>query len=203
MLKNERISESELLSGLIDGARQAFDEIFTRYYTSLCAYANLYVRQTEVAENIVQDLMLWLWENRAELQIHGALSHYLFTSVKNRCLTRLSREALYNSRLHTLRADISESFGVPDYYQLEELRENIRRAVEELPELYREAFEMNRFENRTYKEIAEELGISAKTVDYRIQQSLKILRVKLKDYLPLILFLNTAGLLDAGNWLAL
>ncbi len=102
-----------------------------------------------------------------------------------------------------MRADISESFGVPDYYQLEELRENIRRAVEELPELYREAFEMNRFENRTYKEIAEELGISAKTVDYRIQQSLKILRVKLKDYLPLILFLNTAGLLDAGNWLAL
>ncbi len=61
MLKNERISESELLSGLIDGARQAFDEIFTRYYTSLCAYANLYVRRTEVAENIVQDLMLWLW----------------------------------------------------------------------------------------------------------------------------------------------
>lgn len=102
-----------------------------------------------------------------------------------------------------MRADISESFGVPDYYQLEELRENIRRAVEELPELYREAFEMNRFENRTYKEIAEELGISAKTVDYRIQQSLKILRVKLKDYLPLILFLHAAGLLDAGNWLAL
>lgn len=63
-----------------------------------------------------------------------------------------------------MRADISESFGVPDYYQLEELRENIRRAVEELPEPYREAFEMNRFENRTYKEIAEELGISAKTV---------------------------------------
>ena len=102
-----------------------------------------------------------------------------------------------------MRADISESFGVPDYYQLEELRENIRRAVEELPELYREAFEMNRFENRTYKEIAEELGISAKTVDYRIQQSLKILRVKLNDYLPLILFLNAAGLLDAGNWRAL
>lgn len=56
MLKKERISESELLTRLLEGERQAFDEIFTRYYTSLCAFANLYVKQTEVAENIVQDL---------------------------------------------------------------------------------------------------------------------------------------------------
>lgn len=203
MLKKERISESELLTRLLEGERQAFDEIFTRYYTSLCAYANLYVRQTEVAENIVQDLMLWLWENRLELQIRGALSHYLFTSTKNRCLTYLSREALRSNRLSDLRVDVADTFGVPDFYQLEELRQNIRRAVEELPEPYREAFEMNRFENRTYKEIAEELGISAKTVDYRIQQSLKILRVKLKDYLPLILFLQAAGMLGADRWFGL
>lgn len=199
MLKKERISESELLTRLLEGERQAFDEIFTRYYTSLCALANLYVKQTEVAENIVQDLMLWLWENRSELQIRGSLSHYLFTSAKNRCLTYLSREALRSNRLSDLRVDVAEPFGVPDIYQLEELRQNIRRAVEELPEPYREAFEMNRFENRTYKEIAEELGISAKTVDYRIQQSLKILRVKLKDYLPLILFLQAAGMLGADH----
>ena len=192
MLKKERISESELLTRLLEGERQAFDEIFTRYYTSLCAFANLYVKQTEVAENIVQDLMLWLWENRSELQIRGALSHYLFTSAKNRCLTYLSREALRSNRLSDLRVDVAEPFGVPDIYQLEEL-----------PEPYREAVEMNRFENRTYKEIAEELGISAKTVDFRIQQSLKILRVKLKDYLPLILFLQAAGMLGADHWFGL
>lgn len=133
----------------------------------------------------------------------GGLSHYLFTSAKNRCLTYLSREALRSNRLSDLRVDVAEPFGVPDIYQLEELRQNIRRAVEELPEPYREAFEMNRFENRTYKKIAEELGISAKTVDYRIQQSLKILRVKLKDYLPLILFLQAAGMLGADHWFGL
>ncbi|WP_346297973.1 sigma-70 family RNA polymerase sigma factor [Alistipes sp.] len=115
----------------------------------------------------------------------------------------MSREALRSNRLSDLRVDVAEPFGVPDIYQLEELRQNIRRAVEELPEPYREAFEMNRFENRTYKEIAEELGISAKTVDYRIQQSLKILRVKLKDYLPLILFLQAAGMLGADHWFGL
>lgn len=200
MLKKERISESDLLARLMEGERQAFDEIFTRFYTSLCAYANLYVKRTEVAENIVQDLMLWLWENHAELQIRGELSHYLFASAKNRCLTYLSREALRTNRLSAMRIDLSESFGIPDFYQLEELRENIRRAVGELPEPYREAFELSRFENRTYKEIADELGISSKTVDYRIQQSLKILRVKLKDYLPLILFLHASGLFGAGRW---
>lgn len=104
MLKKERISESELLTRLLEGERQAFDEIFTRYYTSLCAFANLYVKQTEVAENLVQDLMLWLWENRSELQTRGALSHYLFTSAKNRCLTYLSREALRSNRLSDLRS---------------------------------------------------------------------------------------------------
>ena len=63
-------------------------------------------------------------------------------------------------------------------------------ALEALPSNYREAFEMNRFQKLTYKEIASQLNVSSKTVDYRIQQALKQLRIDLKDYLPLILFLS-------------
>lgn len=72
MLKKERISESELLTRLLEGERQAFDEIFTRYYTSLCAFANLYVKQTEVAENIVQDLMLWFGRTVSSFRFGGS-----------------------------------------------------------------------------------------------------------------------------------
>ena len=61
----------------------------------------------------------------------------------------------------------------------------------DLPENYRQAFEMNRFQDMTYKEIASHLNISSKTVDYRIQQALKILRIKLKDYMPLLIGLLT------------
>ena len=74
-----------------------------------------------------------------------------------------------------------------DIYQINELSKHIQRAINELPPTYREAFIMHRFQNLSYKEAAELLNVSPKTVDYRIQQALKILRVKLKDYLPLIL----------------
>lgn len=76
-----------------------------------------------------------------------------------------------------------------DFYQLEELRRKIKEAVDALPPAYREAFVMHRFDNKSYKEIAEILQVSPKTVDYRIQQALKQLRVSLKDYLPLFLLL--------------
>ena len=73
------------------------------------------------------------------------------------------------------------------YYQIEELAKRIEDAVAALPESYREAFVMHRFRDMSYKEIAETLGVSPKTIDYRIQQALKQLRVDLKDYLPLLL----------------
>ena len=75
---------------------------------------------------------------------------------------------------------------------MEELTQKIEKAIRDLPESYRVAFEMHRFQNKTYQEIAQELNVSSKTVDYRIQQALKQLREELKDYLPLLLFLLTA-----------
>jgi RNA polymerase sigma-70 factor (ECF subfamily) len=81
-------------------------------------------------------------------------------------------------------------FDDPDFYVFEELSQKIQSALEALPSNYREAFEMNRFQKLTYKEIASQLNVSSKTVDYRIQQALKQLRIDLKDYLPLILFLS-------------
>lgn len=74
-----------------------------------------------------------------------------------------------------------------DFYQLKELTKRIEEAVAALPESYRQAFVMHRFRDMSYKEIAETLGVSPKTVDYRIQQALKQLRIDLKDYLPLLL----------------
>ena len=88
--------------------------------------------------------------------------------------------------------DIQELFEDPDFYIIDELTQKIEKAILNLPESYRIAFEMHRFQNKTYQEIAEELNISSKTVDYRIQQALKQLRKELKDYLPLLLFFFVA-----------
>ena len=75
----------------------------------------------------------------------------------------------------------------PDFYIVEELSRKIEEALQRLPDSYREAFELNRFQHMTYGEIATCLEVSSKTVDYRIQQALKLLRVELKDYLPILL----------------
>ena len=72
---------------------------------------------------------------------------------------------------------------------MNELSERLHEAIRQLPDSYREAFLMHRFKDMTYKEIADELGVSVQTVNYRISQALKILCVELKDYLPLLLFL--------------
>ena len=73
------------------------------------------------------------------------------------------------------------------FYIVEELSRKIEEALQRLPDSYREAFELNRFQHMTYGEIATCLEVSSKTVDYRIQQALKLLRVELKDYLPILL----------------
>lgn len=185
MVENRQLADIHLLEQIRQGDMRAYEEIFTRYYTTLCAYTRLYVRG-EVSENIVQDLMLWLWENRTTLHITESLSRYLFRATLNRCLKYLNHEMVERRVLGQLSEKLHEQFEAPDFYVIEELQERIRKAVEQLPPSYREAFELNRFQHKTYEEIAGLLDISPKTVDYRIQQSLKLLRIRLKEYLPLI-----------------
>ena len=185
MVENRQLADIHLLEQIRQGNMRAYEEIFTRYYTTLCAYTRLYVRG-EVSENIVQDLMLWLWENRTTLHITESLSRYLFRATRNRCLKYLNHEMVERRVLGQLSEKLHEQFEAPDFYVIEELQERIRKAVEQLPPSYREAFELNRFQHKTYEEIAGLLDISPKTVDYRIQQSLKLLRIRLKEYLPLI-----------------
>ena len=189
MPERKKISDTCLLNRLVDGEMKAYEEIFVRYYPTLCAYARMYVKREETAENIVQDLMLWLWENRTVLCISTSLPKYLFGAVRNNCLTYLGHESIERRVLGNIRNKMCEQFEVPDFDVVEELRENIRAAVAELPASYREAFEMSRFQRKPSEELAAEQEVSPKTVDSRIQQCLKILRVKLKDYLPLLTML--------------
>nr|DAG55449.1 MAG TPA: RNA polymerase sigma-70 factor [Caudoviricetes sp.] len=179
-------ADKYLLGRLAEGDKQAYEEIFTRYYATLCAYTRLYIRDLDVGENIVQDLMLWIWENRATLCIINSLSAYLFNATRNRCLKHLNHEMVERRALGQLYEKLQDHFESPDFYIVEELQDKILAAVESLPSSYREVFELHRFQHKSYEEIASQLKVSVKTVDYRIVQSLKILRVRLKDFLPLV-----------------
>lgn len=178
--------DREILKRLKAGDPQAFDIIYMQYYRGLFAFASQYVDRSD-SEEIIQDVMLWLWENHFVLIPELSLKSLLFAAVKNRCLNKIAHLQMRQRVHERLYEKYKEKFEDPDFYIEEEIIDLISKAIKELPTEYCEAFEMNRFDNLTYNEIAEKVGVSFKTVAYRISQSLKILRLKLKDYTLLIL----------------
>jgi RNA polymerase sigma-70 factor (family 1) len=182
------ITDEVLFEKIQAGDVKAFDILFMRYYPLLCAYAKQFV-DFDDGQEIVQDVMVWFWENSSMQVIESSPKNYLFRAVKNRCLTLINRNELKQRVVSSMYENLQSQYEDPDFYIVEELTRNIENALSRLPETYREAFEMNRFQSMTYNEIAEKLNVSSKTVDYRIQQALKLLRVELKDYLPLLMAL--------------
>lgn len=182
------MNDDQILNLLQNSDRDAYKQLFLKYYSPLCEYASHYISD-EDSEELVQDLMLFIWETRKTLIIGTSLKSYLFISTKHRCLNAIKKQ-LYHERIHNhIYEKIKDQFEDPDYYFVNDLTNNINKAIKELPENYRETFSLSRFGELTNVQIAKEQGISVKTVEYRISQSLKILRVKLKDYLPLLSFL--------------
>lgn len=186
MKTNRNIEDMALLHSLRKGEQKAFDTLFRKYYPMLCAYAHRFV-ELEDAEEIVQDVMLLVWEKRSELLIEFSLSQYLFKMTYHQALKMITRKEVVSRAeifFYTKHQDIPEDV---DYYQIEELSGKIEKAIAALPESYQAAFVMHRFRNMSYKEIAAACNVSPKTIDYRIQQALKLLREDLRDYLPMAL----------------
>ena len=107
--------------------------------------------------------------------------------VHHRAINRIKQQEVKSRVENYFYEEMQSLIDDTNFYLIEELTIRIQEAVETLPESYKEAFVMHRFKNMSYKEIAEILGVSPKTIDYRIQQALKQLRIELKDYLPFLL----------------
>lgn len=171
-----------------------FERIYKLYYPKMFGFAKNYILADEDAENIVQDVFLVLWEKKDELEISYTLITFLFTLVKNRCLNFLRHKLIEEEYNTQMKEELSfklyslESLDY-SYYSEKELRERIQQALATLPERCREVFIKSRIEGLKYKEISEELGISVNTVENQMVTALKKLRIELKDYLPLLLFL--------------
>jgi len=180
--------DHQILLGLKEGNEKAFDAVYRHYYGGLCAFASQYVSAAN-CEEIVQDVMMWLWENRQTIANELSLKSLLFTITKNKCLNHISHLQVKQRVHEKLYQKFVTQFEDPDFYIPGELMEKLDQAIKSLPEDYRKSFEMNRFEDLTYKEIAEKLDLSEKTIAYRISQALKILRKEMKDYLPFLLWI--------------
>jgi len=182
-------SEDELF--LLVGSEAAFERFFKTYYQSVLQYAYVRLRDEKAAEDIVQQVFLNIWHKRAKLKIHTSLKAFLYKAVHNESLNYLKHER--HKLAHGKYSLAAEGYDyrdkTSDPMALTELQYRIQKTMNELPEQCRHIFYMNRIEELKYREIADELGLSIKTVEAQISKALKILRKKLADYLPLLLCL--------------
>ena len=179
---------TQTIQSLKAGDQSSFERLYRFYYKGLCAFSAQYVPLTE-AEEIVQDTMMWIWENKETLNPDLSIKSLLFTMVKNKSLNLLTRQDIRRKVHQEIIDNFQEAFEDPDLYLNGELFRLYRTALAHMPADFREAFELNRKYHLTHREIANKLGISPQTVNYSISQALKLLRTELKDYLPLLLFL--------------
>lgn len=173
------------IEALKKGDEKAFEELFLFFYPRLFAFCSHYSSRHE-AEEIVQETMMWLWENRTALMPGFSLQSLLFTIVKNKALNALSHHEMRERVHEEIAHKFEETFDNPDLYTHSELLSLYNKALHNMPEEYREALLLNRRNNLSHKEIATRLNVSPQTINYRICQALKFLRKELKDYLPML-----------------
>lgn len=155
---NHTVEDLSLFNALRQGDGNSFDHLFRKYYPMLCAYAHRLV-SLEDAEEIVQEVMLWLWENRGDLIIESSLNQYLFKMTYRRVLNHLTREQVKTKAEAAFYERTQAALCEVDYGRFEELDRKIKEAMVALPDSYREAFVMHRFKELSYKEIAEVLDV--------------------------------------------
>lgn len=169
----------------MEGRRQQYHKLFVSNYGDLCNYASLYIPRHD-AEDVVCDIFTSIMEIKDPSSI---TRNYLFTSVKNRCLNRIRYSQSAKMYQEYIAERLSEYFETPDKSSFIDVKEQIYKAIQDLPERYRKVFILSRFSGLSNKEIASQLGLSVRTVESYMTFALKILRVVLKDYLFILLML--------------
>lgn len=186
----------KLIPFLRQGEKKAFEEIYTDFFGVMYHLSLEYLHNEKVSEEIVQDSFMKLWEIRETINDQFNIRNFLYTITKNNCLNYLRNQKIALKHIENIKYlemqfnyEALEKLG--NYSEFEELRQLIDRAIEALPDDLRETFLLSRFEELHYKEIAEKLSVSIKTVEARITKTLRILRQDLKDYVTIICLITS------------
>lgn len=176
-------NEEQLVHDLHEGNSMAFKYVFGLYYTDLCRYVKNFTSNPDEAEDIVQNSFVSLWRKRKKIIFNTSLKSYLYKSCYNGYIDFYRKKKLINEHLENLRhleVQSLQSGFEANSKDLEQKKIRLGRAIQDLPEKCREIFILNKYEGLRYQEIANELGISIKTVENQIGIALKRLKQKLK-----------------------
>ncbi len=174
-----------ILRKVKEGDIKAFEQLFRLYYTPLCLYASGITGRRDVAEEIIQELFYKLWKDREQIQIFRSVKSYLYAAVRNQSLQYCEQETVrlqYRDSLTEL-PEASPDSSPLEELENRELEEAIHRTLEKLPERRRKIFQMHRWQGLKYKEIAEALAISVKTVEAEMTKTHQLLKKEIERYI--------------------
>jgi len=181
-------SDSQIFEAIKRDDNSAYEMVFREYYRPMTAYAFRFLGNLPDSESIVQDVFLRLWQKRKDIMITSSLQNYLFRSVKNNCINYIEHEKIktgYQSLVIRNEADRSE---YSEFFLEFGLTMKIEAEIASLPEKRQEIFRLAREDGLKYREIADRLNISVKTVETQMTLALKQLRESLKEYKNLVMF---------------
>jgi len=166
----------------------AFEQLFKDHFKALHAYAYVILKDEDDAEEIVQNMFLKFWEKRDLLTVQSSLKAYLYKCVYNDSLNFLKHQKIKTKYQDFATYTMNpENEPASSKIEMTELTFNLNIALNRLPEQCRTIFQMSRFEELKYREIAERLGLSVKTIENQMGKALRILRLELADFLSLVL----------------
>lgn len=175
-----------------------FNKTYANYHSRFIHFACSYVRDTFIAEDIVNESFISYWENKDKLEPDSNVPAYILTIVKNKCLNHLKHKETQNRTLSDIQDYSSWKFTAsistleacnPEELFSDEIKKIVNSTLKFLPEKTRTVFIMSRYKDKSHKEIANLLDITTKGVEFHITKALKIFRENLKDYLLSLLIL--------------
>ncbi len=179
-----------ILLKLQQNDEQAMELLFKTHYKALLRFAKTILKDASQAEDTVQDVFIKIWEKRQNLIINTSLKSYLYMAVRNHCLNALK----LNERKYWMEEGMEndEKMATNDVENkliAKSLQQQITQAIELLPDKCKLTFQLSRYENMSYKEIAETMNVSIKTVENQMGKALATLRNYLNPYLHLYIFI--------------
>jgi RNA polymerase sigma-70 factor (family 1) len=184
VIRKSLIFEKLLAEKLRSGDPSSFSDIFTAYYKDLVFFAYSFIHELAVAEDIVQETFIKLWEDHEKLNVKVSLKSILLKTVQNKCIDwHRHRKIIDNHCTYVINNAPLYEFDTDNYLLRSEMEELIEKALTMLPEKTREAYELHRIEGLKYQEIATRLNVSVRTVEVRISNALELLRQSLIDFL--------------------
>lgn len=154
------------------------------------------MKDKDETEDIVQQLFVKVWEGRNTLHISTSWKAYLYASVKNLCFNRIKHNQVVEEYETSVKHTGEMEASLEDEIESSEIQQKISKVIDQMPDQRKRVFTLSRFEGYKYKEIAEELNISVKTVENHMGSAMKYLRKELKDFMHLsivIAFFHALG----------